>query len=95
MWGSSMIGFGEYTYRIKNETIDRDWMKIGFSVSKTKISVHILSGLNEEQELLDKLGKYNRGVSCLYITKLANIDVKILEQLVKKGYNKSVFIGQC
>jgi len=95
LWGDAIIGFGEYSYRRKNESVDRKWMKTGFSARKAYLVLYILSGLEDEQDLLDKLGKYKTGSSCLYIKKVSDINLAVLEQLITKGYQKKSFSGQC
>ena len=80
MWGSSMIGFGNVRYKSPATGREVDWFKIGFSPRKTNLSLHLIN-LQRHAEELKKLGKHKTGVGCLYINKLADVDVKILEQL--------------
>lgn len=82
MWGSAIIGFGNKRYKSPNTGREVDWFKIGFSPRKANISLHLVFNINTHQEKLNKLGKHKTGVGCLYINKLADIDVKILEELI-------------
>ena len=77
MWGSSIIGFGEQ-HLIYESGRELDWMKIGFSPRKQNITLYI--SLNES--LLKKLGKHTTGKGCLYIKKLADVDKKVLKELI-------------
>lgn len=87
MWGSSMVGFGRYSYTGSNGKTNQ-WMATGFSPRKQNLTIYILPGYSHDsvKSLLAKLGKYKNGKSCLYINRLEDIDMKVLEQLVKKGY---------
>ena len=82
MWGPSIIGFGSYHYKYESGH-EGDMCITGFSPRKAAISVYILMGFNKSPELLEKLGKFKTGKSCLYVKKLEDIDVKVLENLIK------------
>lgn len=77
MWGKAIIGFGAY-----DSANGGRWMMVGLSPRKTSLSVYIMPGFSEFSGLLSKLGKYKTGKSCLYINKLEDIDLAVLEQLV-------------
>ena len=81
MWGSSMIGFGDKRYKSPATGREVDWFKIGFSPRKANLSLHLID-LNRHADALKKLGKYKAGVGCLYINKLEDIDVKVLEKMI-------------
>jgi hypothetical protein len=85
LWGSSIIGFGQYHYEYESGC-KGDWMKTGFSVQKTKVSIYLINGFSEYAQLLSQLGKHKLGKSCLYINKLADVDLDILRQLIKESY---------
>ncbi len=87
MWGSAIIGFGQYSYTGSNGKTN-EWMAIGFSPRKQNLTMYIMPGYTYDsvQEIMKKLGKYKTGKSCLYINKLSDIDMNVLEQLAKKGY---------
>ncbi|MBK9163130.1 MAG: DUF1801 domain-containing protein [Acidobacteria bacterium] len=88
MWGPSIIGFGSRTLKYESGR-ELDWMITGFSPRKANLSLYVLCGAEGEDELLAKLGKYKNGVSCLYINKLADIDEKVLERLIKVSVAKA------
>lgn len=82
IWGSSIIGFGNKRYKSPATGREVDWFKIGFSPRKSNISLSLVLDIKQYAELLTKLGKHKAGVGCLYINKLADIDNKVLEDLV-------------
>ncbi|MEM7365683.1 MAG: DUF1801 domain-containing protein, partial [Pseudomonadota bacterium] len=83
---NDMVGFGTYAYeRADGKTYE--WFRTGFSPRKTKITIYIMPGYNMKQDLLDQLGKHKTGKSCLYINKLADVDLDVLETLVQTGYD--------
>lgn len=81
MWGSSIIGFGEQ-HLIYASGRELDWMLMGFSPRKQNITLYLPGALESYQDLLDNLGKYTTGKGCLYIKKLADVDKKVLKELV-------------
>jgi len=86
MWGDSIIGFGEYHYKYDSGR-EGDFFKVGFSPSKGKISIY-LNVNNFENEIFQKLGKYKTGKSCLYISKLKDIDINIFKEIITDSYLK-------
>ena len=84
MWGTSIIGFGSYHYKSERSCQEGDWPLTGFSPRKANISIYIMPGFKNYQNLLTKLGKHkvSKG-SCLYIKKLEDIDTKLLTKLIK------------
>lgn len=88
MWGSSMIGFGEKEYKSPASGREVDWFKIGFAPRKTNLSLHLVLDIKQHAEALKKLGKHKTGVGCLYINKLEDVDVKILEKLIDEAAKK-------
>jgi nucleoid DNA-binding protein len=85
MWGVSIVGFGNIHY-VYASGREGDWMATGFSPRKANMSLYVLSSFPEKDALLEKLGKYKTGKSCLYVNSLADIDMQILETLIKKSY---------
>ena len=83
MWGASLIGFGNKRYKSPASGREVDWFLIGFSPRKASISLYLTTTLHAQPDILQKLGKYKTGGGCLYINKLADIDLKVLEQLIK------------
>ena len=84
MWGPSIIGFGSYHYRYESGR-EGDMPLIGFSPRKQSLSLYIMSGFDEYEELLGRLGKHKTGASCLYINKLADVDMAVLKELVTRS----------
>ena len=84
MWGSSIIGFGTYHYKYKSGQ-EGDWMQVGFSPRKQAVTLYIMSGFSRYDELMNKLGKYKTGKSCLYIKKEEDIDFKVLKELITQS----------
>lgn len=83
IWGKSIIGFGKYSYQRKNGD-EFEWFNVGFSPAKAHMSVYFMFDLTKE-ELLEKLGPHKKGKGCLYIKKLEDIDLKVLEKMIKKS----------
>ena len=81
MWGPSIIGFGDCTYKTANGK-ENDWFLSGFSARKQDLTLYIMAGFDRYDALMAKLGKYKTGKSCLYIKRLADIDVRVLEDLI-------------
>ena len=82
MWGSSMIGFGNKRYKSPATGREVDWFKIGFSPRKANLSLHLVLDIKKYAAELKKLGKHKTGVGCLYINKLDDIDLKVLEKII-------------
>ena len=94
MWGSSMVGFGSYHYKYASGR-EGDWLLTGFSPRKNDLTVYIMNGFSSYTELMEKLGKYKTSVSCLYIKKLEDIDIKVLKQLIRKSLSDMRKIYDC
>lgn len=88
MWGSSMIGFGDLRYKSPATGREVDWFKIGFSPRKANLSLHLGLSIQQYAEALNKLGKHKTGVGCLYINKLEDVDIKVLEKMITAAANK-------
>lgn len=84
MWGTTMIGFGSYHYQYKSGH-EGDWLLTGFSPRKRNLTIYIIAGFKEYEDILKDLGKYKLGSSCLYINRLADIDKEKLKVLIKKS----------
>lgn len=84
MWGDSIIGFGSYQYKYASGR-DAEWFLTGFSPRKQNLTLYIMSGFDEYDDLLGKLGKHSTGKSCLYIKKLEDVDQDVLRELVSKS----------
>ena len=81
MWGGSIVGFGEYTYKYESGRTG-DWMAIGFAPRKQALTLYIMSGFDGYADLMERLGKHKTGKSCLYIKTLDDIDRPTLRELV-------------
>jgi hypothetical protein len=84
MWGDSIIGFGNYHYKYATGR-EGDWFLTGFSPRKQNLTLYIMSGFDEYDELLKKLGKYKTGKACLYINKLADVEISVIKELIQKS----------
>ena len=82
MWGSSMIGFGNVRYRSPTTGREVDWFKMGFSPRKANLSLHLGLNIKLHGDALNQLGKHKTGVGCLYINKLDDVDIKVLEKMI-------------
>lgn len=87
MWGPSIIGFGTYHY-VYASGREGDWMITGFSPRKTALTLYLMSGVEREKELLEKLGKYKTGKSCLYVKRLSDVDKEVLKELIRTSVEK-------
>ena len=84
MWGDSIVGFGTYKYKYASGR-EGEWMVTGFSPRKQNLTLYIMDGFDEYDELLENLGKHTTGKSCLYIKKLEDVDQDVLRELVSKS----------
>src|SRR5690606_27723195 len=83
MWGPSIIGFGSYHYKYKSGH-EGDAPLVGFSPRKKEISLYVFTGLEEQEHLLENLGKFKRGKACIYVKKLSDIDQDQLRIIIKE-----------
>ncbi|PKO04356.1 MAG: hypothetical protein CVU41_17555 [Chloroflexi bacterium HGW-Chloroflexi-3] len=91
MWGDSMIGLGKYHYRYATGH-ESDAGLVGFSPRKQNLTLYLMGCYvhpddKQYDELFSKLGKFKQGKSCLYIHKLEDVDMNVLEKLVRKSYH--------
>jgi hypothetical protein len=87
MWGSSIIGFGNKRFKSPNSGREVDWFKIGFSPRKANISIYLILHVQDFSEYLEKLGKHKTGMGCLYVKKLSDIQMNVLEEMIEKTLN--------
>ncbi|MBT8083667.1 MAG: DUF1801 domain-containing protein [Woeseia sp.] len=85
LWGDSIVGFGEYHYKSERSAQEGNWPLTGFSPRKRSMTIYIMPGFSNYQDLLSKLGQHKTSVSCIYFNKLENIDVKILKQIIRRS----------
>lgn len=88
LWGNSIIGFGNKRYKSPNTGREVDWFLIGFSPRKANLSLYISIGMEEQVASLKKLGKHKTGAGCLYINKLADVDLKVLKGMIEVTLKK-------
>ena len=86
MWGTSIIGFGQYHYKSERSTQEGDWPLVAFSPRKQNLTLYFMPGFDLYTDLLDKLGKHTTSKGCLYIKKLADVDMAVFEELVGRAY---------
>lgn len=86
MWGTSIIGFGQYHYKSERSTQEGDWPLAAFSPRKQNVTLYIMVGMGDYDDLLSKLGKHKTSKACLYINKLSDVDEAVLKQLIKRSY---------
>lgn len=86
MWGTSIIGFGEYHYKSERSSQEGDWPLTGFSPRKVALTLYLTTGFAMCEPLLAKLGKHKTGKGCLYIKKLADVDQTVLKELIAGSY---------
>lgn len=88
MWGPSIVGYGSMHYRYESGR-EGDMPRIGFSPRKASLVLYVLTGAPGEAELLARLGKHRTGVACLYVNKLADVDVAVLERLAADAWART------
>ena len=86
MWGPSIVGFGRYNYKYGSGR-EGEWMITGFSPRVQNLTLYLMDGVRRRPALLDRLGKYTTGVSCLYIKRLSDVDLHVLTELVQASVN--------
>lgn len=81
MWGTSIIGFGKLIYKSPASGREVEWFKIGFSPRKANLTIYLIN-LQVHAASMEKLGKHKTGGGCVYINKLDDIDIKVLEEMM-------------
>ena len=84
MWGPSIVGFGSYHYKYASGH-EGDSCLVGFAPRKNELSIYIMSGFDGHAALLKKLGKHKTAKACLYVKKLDDVDLGVLEELVRRS----------
>lgn len=82
MWGPAIVGFGQYHYKYESGR-EGDFLLTGFSPRKAALALYIMDGYQDREEILSRLGKFTRGKSCLYVKRLTDIDLAVLEELIR------------
>jgi hypothetical protein len=86
MWGPAIVGFGSYHYKYESGH-EGDMCMIGFSPRKQNITLYVNIGAEEQNALLQKLGKHKTGKGCLYVNKLSDVNVDVLKKIIETGYD--------
>ena len=86
MWGPSIVGFGRYRY-IYDSGHSGEMARIGFSPRARELVLYLVDGFEGHQALMDRLGKFRTGKSCLYLKRLADVDTDVLEELIAASWD--------
>lgn len=86
MWGTSIIGFGQYHYKSERSSQEGDWPLVAFSPRKQNLTLYLTQGFDTYRSYLEKLGKHKTSKGCLYINKLADVDQSVLSTLIRQAY---------
>ena len=89
MWGDNIVGFGTYRYKYASGR-QAEWFLTGFAPRKQNLTLYIMSGFSNYEQLLGQLGKHKTGKSCLYINKLEDVDMDVLCKLVKESVDHMI-----
>ena len=87
LWGASIIGFGKLIYKSPATDREVEWFRIGFSPRKANITLYLMD-MKSQADALKKLGKHKIGGGCLYINKLQDVDLKVLEGMIKAALKR-------
>ena len=91
MWGSSIIGFGNVRLKSPNTGREVDWLQIGFSPRKANLALYITGDVKLLAAHLKNLGKHKTGVGCIYLNKLADVDMKVLKGMIAAALKMKYF----
>ena len=86
LWSNSFIGFGMKRHKSPTTGREADWMRIGFAPRKTNLTLYFGANVDSLGTSLEKLGKYKAGMGCVYVNKLADIDLKVLRGMITAGW---------
>ncbi len=84
MWGDSIVGFGSYHYKYASGR-EADWLLTGFSPRKQNLTLYFMTGFEDYQDILRRLGKFTTGKGCLYIKKLGDVNLELLQELITQS----------
>ena len=82
MWGTSIVGFGEYHYKYKTGR-EGDWFLTGFAPRKQALTLYLMCDLSHDGLDFEGLGKYKKGKGCLYLKRLSDINLNVLKRIIK------------
>jgi len=80
MWGDSIVGFGDYHYKYASGR-ENDWFYLGFAPRKRELALYVVADIVRFEDLLQRLGKYRTSKYCLYVKRLSDVDLDVLEQI--------------
>jgi hypothetical protein len=86
MWGTAIVGFGKYHYKSERSSQEGDWPLVGFSPRKQNLTLYVMPSTGNLDGLLEKLGKHKTSKGCLYINKLADVNIEVLSKIIAKAY---------
>lgn len=86
MWGAAIVGFGLYHFQSAKSSQAGDWPLVAFSPRKQSLTLYVMSDTKENDSLFEKLGKHSTSKACLYINKLADVDLEILTKIIRNSY---------
>ena len=89
LWNNSFIGFGFSIHKSATTGRESEWMRMGFAPRKANLSLYFGSYIDAHAAALEKLGKHKTGLGCLYVNKLADIDLKVLAEMIEAGWKSS------
>ncbi len=88
MWGTAIVGYGEMTC-VGSSGRSVEWFPVGFAPRKAALTVYLMGGLKLHADSLRRLGRHKVGGGCLYLPRLADVDLDVLSQLVRKSYRSN------
>lgn len=91
MWGPAIVGFGKFLLKYADGR-ELDWPAVAFSPRKQNLTLYVRPGTEKQKQLLEKLGKHSISLSCLYIKRLSDVDVKVLEKIIADAYSHTTKI---
>lgn len=92
LWSNAIIGFGNRIFTSPNTGRAVEWLRMGFSPRKANLTIYLNSSLKNHEVVLEKLGKHKVGGGCLYINKLQDIDLAVLEGMIEAAFNQTEHI---
>lgn len=92
MWGTSMVGFGSYHY-VYESGREGDMFLTGFAPRKNDLTLYIMGGLSHYDAILRRMGGFKSGKSCLYVKRLADLDLAVLEELIHASVRRIMLMN--
>ena len=88
LWGSAIIGFGHKRYKSERSGREVDWFRIGFSPRKANLSLYLTVSMGEHNAALKSLGEHKTGGRCIYINKLQDVNLEVLQEMIETAANR-------